>query len=231
MGMSYSHLLIPGRAAYAPRPGQIADFFAALIEIGAAPENPKLWAWADFESPTYAKRKGWKKFQTLRVGELTAVTYTATFKDVAGLREALHALQDLDEYNVSMFGSGPSKLSLFPAYTFVDGKRVPYDGPWHLEARCRLEPDIVSTSRNCSPAPLGNPCNPTQRTGSFRNPETGEAIRVPNAGRARFWIEFNLGKWLFPEIKDNNLDLLPASIVQAAQKAFAVRFAQGCDHG
>jgi hypothetical protein len=231
MGMSYSHMLIPNRAAYAPRPSQVADFFVALIEIGAAPENPKLWACADFESLTYAKKRGWAKYRTLRVGELTAITYTVEFEGVAGLREALHALQGLDEYNVLMFGSGPPKLSLFPVYTFVDVKRVPYDGPCHFEVRCCLEPEIVSTPGNSNCPPFGSPCGPTHRTGHFSNPGGGETIRVPKAGCARFWIEFNFGKWLFPEIKDNNLNLLPASVVEAAQKAFSVRLAQGCFYG
>ena len=61
-------------------------------------------------------------------------------------RKALHALQGLDDYEVSIFGSGPPKLLLFPLVAPVDGKFVPYDGPYELKARCCLYPEIVSTS-------------------------------------------------------------------------------------
>jgi len=236
MSLYYTHLMIPDHVGYAPRPGQVADFFAALIEIGAAPVNLKLQAQADFEPLTYARRKSWAaQFRTGTnplTGEAVAIPrYTAEFGDVAGLREALCALQGLDEYEVSIFGSGPPKLPLFPLDTFVDGKSIRHHGPYDLAAGCCLEPEIVSTSGYDAPVPFRSFCSPTDRTGHFTNHRTGEAIRVPNAGCARFWIEFRFGKWVFPQMKDNTLDLLPASVVEAAQKAFAVRFAQGCCWG
>src|SRR5262245_25761631 len=127
MSLYYTHMMIPDQVDYAPRPGQVADFFAALIEIGAAPVAPKLQAQADFEPLTYATRKSWAaQFRTGTnplTGEAIAIPrYTAEFGDVAKLREALRALQGLDEYEVSIFGSGPPKLSLFPLVTFVDGR-------------------------------------------------------------------------------------------------------------
>lgn len=221
MSLYYTHMMIPDQVDYAPRPRQVADFFAALIEIGAAPVNLKLQAQADFEPLTYARRKSWAaQFRTGThplTGEAIAIPrYTAEFADVAGLREALSALQGLDEYKVSIFGSRPPKLSLFPLDAFVDGRCIPHDGPYDLEADCCLEPQIVSTSGYNAPVPFRSFCSPTL---------------VQNAGCARFRIEFHFGKWMFPEIKDNNLDLLPASVVDAAQKAFAVRFAQGCRWG
>jgi hypothetical protein len=236
MSMYYTHLMIADRVDYAPRPGQVADFFAALIDIGAAPVNLKIEAQADFEPLTYAMRKSWtaefRRGTNPATGEAIAIPrYTAEFADVAALRQALRALQGLDEYEVAIFGSGPPKLSLLPVGTFADGGYIPHDGPYDLAARCCLEPDIVSTSGYDAPVPFRSFCDPTHRTGHFTNPRTGEAIRVPNAGCARFWIEFRFGKWLFPEMKDNSLDLLPASVVDAAQTAFAVRFAQGCCWG
>jgi hypothetical protein len=236
MSLYYSHTLIPDQVDYAPRPSQVADFFAALIEIGAAPVNPKLEARADFEPLTYAKGKSWAAdFRTgtmpSTVEAIAIPRYTAEFEDVAELRKALRALQGLDEYEVSIFGSGRPKLSLLPLVAVVDGRYIPHDGPYDLEARCCLEPEIVSTSGYDAPVPFGSPCSPTHRTGHFTNHRTGETIRVPNAGCARFCVELRFGKWLFPEMKDNNLDLLPASVVEAAQKAFAVRFAQGCYWG
>jgi hypothetical protein len=68
-------------------------------------------------------------------------------------------------------------------------------------------------------------------TGFFTNHKTGETIRVPNAGCARFWIGFALGNWLLPEMKSNSLDLLPMPVVDAAHKALSMRFTQGCYWG
>jgi hypothetical protein len=81
------------------------------------------------------------------------------------------------------------------------------------------------------PVPFRDPCDPAQTEGIFINHKTGETIFLPGAGCARFWIEFAFGKWLFPEMKGNDLDLLRPHVVDAAQKAFSVRFAQGCHWG
>jgi hypothetical protein len=68
---------------------------------------------------------------------------------------------------------------------------------------------------------------PEKRNGIFRNPKTGAAIEVQNAACARFWIEFQFGKWLFPKIGDS-LDLLRPSILAVASDIFRTSLAQGC---
>jgi hypothetical protein len=78
--------------------------------------------------------------------------------------------------------------------------------------------------------PHGKSCASTDRRGFFSNPRTLETIEVPEAGCARLWVEFALGKWLIPKVH-NSLDLLPLSIVQAAEQIFDVRFSQGCHWG
>jgi hypothetical protein len=44
MGMSYGHTLVPQQIDYQPAPSQVAKFFSALVELGAAPVNPQLQA-------------------------------------------------------------------------------------------------------------------------------------------------------------------------------------------
>ena len=64
----------------------------------------------------------------------------------------------------------------------------------------------------------------------FHNPTTLEAIEVPGAGCARFWIDFEFGNELFPEV-GANLDLLNPTIIDVAIEVFGTRFVQGCQWG
>jgi hypothetical protein len=232
MSMYYTHMLIPDQVDYAPCSSHVADFFAALINIGAAPVNAELEA-QYFKLP-YRKRKGWKaefrRGTNPLTGEPIALPrYIAKFQDEAELREALRVLRGVDQYEASIFGSWPPKLSPLPLGTHDGCRFVPYNGQSELSVCCCLHPEIASTSSPFDAYPTSYSL--TDRTGFFRNPRTGETIRVPNAGYARFWIEFRFGKWLFPEMKDNGLDLLSIPVVDAAYKAFSTRFNQGCSWG
>ena len=74
----------------------------------------------------------------------------------------------------------------------------------------------------CQEGPIDNP-----NTARFRL----EVIKVPGAGCARFWIEFALGKFLFPEIQGDNLELLNPAIAGEAEQIFGAEFVQGCHWG
>jgi hypothetical protein len=84
-----------------------------------------------------------------------------------------------------------------------------------------FDPPLVET-----PA-FGTPCRPEITRGFFSNLHRGTVVEVADGGSARFWIEFELGKFLFPLLEDN-LDLLEPAIVQAAQQVFGIEFVQGC---
>jgi hypothetical protein len=58
-----------------------------------------------------------------------------------------------------------------------------------------------------------------------------EVIAVQGAGCASFWIEFEPGKFLFPEFTANSLELLNPSIVAEAKSVFKSAFVQGCNWG
>ena len=63
--------------------------------------------------------------------------------------------------------------------------------------------------------------------GVFPNPWTGGVIEVADAGCARFWIEFEFGKFIYPKITDN-LEVMNPEIVSAGEDCFGTKFAQGC---
>jgi hypothetical protein len=66
--------------------------------------------------------------------------------------------------------------------------------------------------------------------GYFHNPHTMEIIKVPQAGCSRFWIQFELGKFLCPAV-NNSLELLNPAIVKEAKNVFGIEFVQGCYWG
>jgi hypothetical protein len=63
--------------------------------------------------------------------------------------------------------------------------------------------------------------------GIFPNPWTGEAIEVADAGCARFWIEFEFGKFIYPEVS-GSFDVMSPAIVQDIEQCFGTKFVQGC---
>jgi len=81
------------------------------------------------------------------------------------------------------------------------------------------------------PCKFGEPIEDLQAVGYFTNPFDGATIAVPEAGCARFWLEIQLGKWLFPRITDGRLDILDGALVSAANECFGVSFVQGCKAG
>lgn len=82
-----------------------------------------------------------------------------------------------------------------------------------------IPPDVTAFGQLC---PSKNPS-----VGFVRNPRAGAIMEVPKAGCARFWIAFEFGKFLTPQMRDT-LDLLAPCIVKSAQEYFGVSFVQGC---
>lgn len=101
--------------------------------------------------------------------------------------------------------------------------------------RCERRPEAVSTSawdveagsyRHDIPE-FGSACKNNVRNGIFSNPWTGDAIEVADAGCARFWIEFEFGRFIYPKMT-NGLEVLSPPIVLGAEQCFRAKFAQGC---
>jgi hypothetical protein len=246
--MYYSHTLIPDQADYIPHSYQVADFYSHLIDLGAAPRQAELILWTEKEPPrrtglrtSMRERKG---RNPVSGGAIRVVDYMTRLDSVSIVGPAL---ERLEEYKLEIRGIGP----LRPLFKFDDAlvhdelERIVEDRSYEFSIFCCLQPDIVSMSDDHVAAfsgegktpegetvvPFGEICSAANRTGFFSNPNTMELIRVPGAGCARFWIEFRFGKWLFPDIKDDSLDLLPANVVGAAQQIFGVRYLQGCHWG
>jgi hypothetical protein len=212
----YTHTMIPDRLDYAPDPTQVGAFLASLVAIGAAPLRSAITVFTlsgevrSFVNPFTGKTETRARRKAENVADLSGVPT---------------ALRGLDDYNVMVTGKGPPKL---PAFEFD------YKGEYDFLVHCCLRAEVVSTSDYHEEFRIkrkvelfGRPCSSENRLGIFHNPNTGEVIEVPNAGCARYWIEFEYGKMLFPPIEDN-LEIIEPSIVHAAEKEFGSKFVQGC---
>jgi hypothetical protein len=212
----YAHTLIPDRVDFAPAPQQVAAFLASLVSLGAAPLKPAITVSKPFGKARSIRNPFTGKTESFPVRKAEKVN------DLASLAGAL---KGLDDYNVTLAGKGPPAL---PAFAFD------FKGSYDFLVHCCLRAEVVSTSDWHDEVPInqeveffGQPCSPKDRLGIFHNHSTLDVIEVPQAGCARFWIEFEFGKMLFPPIQ-NSLDLIEPKIVEAAAREFDRKFAQGC---
>jgi hypothetical protein len=215
MSLQYRHLLIPECADFAPLPPQIVAFLDGLVRLDGAPLNPTI---------RVAKLSG--KFRT-GSDPLTGEKLSIPMRDFVLLSHIFdigEQLAGLDDYSVEISGQGPAKVPPFALYTTKDSETREFKETYSYEVRCCLRAGVVST---CANPVFGTPGLSEKRTGAFRHPNNGAIIEVPNAACARFWIEFQFGKWLTPKI-DRSLNLLAPSILANALECFGTGFAQGC---
>jgi hypothetical protein len=142
------------------------------------------------------------------------------------LVEIAQALETLEDYEVNVSGNGRPAISLFP---------IDFTGTYHVGVTCFVSSSLRSTSnlhpesgKNQEAAAYREPCPSGADVGLFSDPHSLEEIKVSGAGCARFWIEFELGKFLFPAITNGNLEILDPTIVAEARRAFGIGFVQGC---
>ena len=212
----YTHTLIPHRVDFVPDPKQVGTFLSSLVSMGAAPSKPAISVWKlsgevrSFRNPFSGNT------------DLCPMRKAEKLKDLPALPGALNGL---DDYNVTVAAKGPPKL---PAFVFD------FKGAYDFLVHCCLRAEVVSTSDWHDEIPVkrkveffGRPCSPKDRLGMFHNPKTLAVIEVPKAGCARFWVEFEYGKMLFPPIEDC-LDLIEPKIVKVAERDFGLEFVQGC---
>jgi hypothetical protein len=218
MGLQYSHLLIPDTAEFIPKPAQVTAFLESLVSLGSAPLEA-----------------------TIRVGKRTSEFHTGTnpltgtpisvpkreFRRMERISEVSHEVLELDDYIILMEGKGPPRIAPFTLYTVEDSVERRFSEEYWYGISCNLREEVVST---CETPPFETPCKSQTRLGIFRDPRSGATIQVANSSCARFWLEFQFGKWLFPRA-NGNLNLLEPSILKAATDAFGRRFVQGCFWG
>lgn len=216
----YAHTLIARSNAATPTAAQVQAFVSSVIQLGVIPGTPEtvirvVTGHSEVPNPFTGGllRVPTKKSRSIKPSELSS---------------ALHSVAD---YEVATSGEGVPRLAPLP---------LPAESPksYFVGVTVVVSSESRSTSDtyNGFDAPLvktplfGEPCDSECNTGYFSNLHTGSVIEVPEAGAARFWIEFELGKFLFPQITDY-LKMLSPPIVNEAERIFGIEFVQGCHWG
>ncbi len=214
----YQHLLIAEVDQFVPTSQMVSSFLSDLIDGGFLPTPVELV----LRVPTGEVRRFTNPF----TGEIDLVPRKAHHKldRVSDIAVQAGRLRD---YEAVASGFGTPLLAALPVST---------DDPYFLGVTCRASSSLRSTSHFVPQDPgqgqlaFAAPVEDSIDFGVFTNPHDGSNIEVPNAGSARFWIEIELGKFMFPEIHDS-LELLHPKIVSMAERNFGVRFSQGCKYG
>jgi hypothetical protein len=225
----YIHTLIAADAEFTPQPQQVAEFFEALnTAFSFRVISNTQW------QPGFRVMKPGTRTRTAK-NVFTGETRTIPVPDhfvIEKTSEIPPLIENLKEYRVAASGEWPSNAA---PLQLLKADKTPFEENLICDVSCNIRPAPVSTSawdvesgpnfRNVPP--FGSPWNDESTIGVFPNPWTGAAIEVPNAGSARFWIEFEFGKFIYPRV-DKSFDVLSPPLVQKAEEYFATRFVQGC---
>ena len=214
MSEQYVHLLIPNRMNFVPRPSQVTAFIACLIEVGSAPLNPTF---------RIGKLSGKLRFGTDSVTGQRISIPRRDFTQFQSASELTKHLSGLEDYDLVISGQGPASIPPFAVFTIAGGRQTEYIGTYAYDVHCHARKEPVSM---CDDPPFGSPFS-FEGEGVFCHPTSEATIRIPNAACARFWVEFEFGKWLFPMV-GTSLAVIRPSILDHAVGCFGVRFAQGC---
>jgi hypothetical protein len=220
MSLNYTHTLIPASAEFSPPRERVQTFLAAMVARGVVGGEPAFV----LRAPSGRTREVRNPFSgAIEVYPISDHT------ELADLTRVAAAIEKLKDYRVEVLGVGRPRNPPVP---------LEFDGPYHIGVGCIVSSELCSmsdlhkesggTQKACF---FGRPCGEFLKTGYFSNPSTLEIVEVPGAGCARFWVEFSLGKLLFPRFDSGGLECLDPAIVREAERLFGVRFLQGCHWG
>jgi len=225
----YIHTLISADSEFTPEASQVASFLAELVSqfkfnvISGQRFLPGLVV----AKPSGRLRWGTNRFS----GQKISVPEWDRF-NLDGFEGIPALIEGSNHYTVALSGQWVGRDS--PVVLLkTDG--VPYEENCICVGCCKLRPEAVSTSAwdveagpNTRDVPeFGSQCSEGDSNGIFPNPWTGQVIEVADAGCARFWIELEFGRFIYPKITDR-LDVMSPAIVLGAQRCFGTKFAQGC---
>ncbi|HEV2455456.1 MAG TPA: hypothetical protein VGY98_14425 [Verrucomicrobiae bacterium] len=242
MSLYYTHLLIPLSPEYRPEPDSVAAFGQGIIKNGNV-ASPFTISFAPVKKAGPSARKA----RNVVTGETISIPLpsrrTEKSQTLASPSQIIEHGAGRQEYDVAISAEGVPAAPPFPVGLVEDGKWAPMVGGYFLEIRCRIRNNIVRLYSLDNEDDLQRPpdfakfeprfdedCSLEEREGIFVHPESG-AVRIQNAGCGTFWIEFRLGKLIFPRLNSGGVNLLDDSVVCLAQRAFNCEFVQACDWG
>jgi hypothetical protein len=224
MSEYYKHLLIARRKDFVPSAKQVQEFLGRMDSLGVVPGKSKV----SVSVPSERTRTGVNPFTGEKV-----VFKARDFLEPGSCEGLAGTIADRIDYEARLNGedrpTSPPRLPPVP---------LDFDEPYCVSVCCYAKPELRSTSyvlEGSEPGLdipyYGEPCNPDSTMGYFRHPTNGPLIQVPDGGCARFWIEIELGKNLFPRYEKDDLNILHPQIVEEAKRVFGTDFVQGYQWG
>jgi hypothetical protein len=223
----YAHLLISADPEFIPDPVHVAAFFDLVQrDFGFRyVKSPKEWM-----PGILAQNSEERVMKSLDpyTGEERLLTVPKWFEleQTAGI---LPFITGKAKYGVRVSGKWlPTDVPL--EVVLCDGTPFEQDLICFVSCAQRAKPvctgDWWGEKRNgACEFGFDDPDSPLQSTGIFTHPCTGKRLEAPDAGSAKYWIEFEFGKWLVPKMADS-FDVLQPAFVDAVQKCFGARFVQ-----
>jgi len=217
----YSQLLIAKPKDFVPSASQIEDFLSAMQRERVVPGKPAI----AFRTLT-GKTREYPIIDPLT--EKNLIVELSDHRELKALSEIPEAAKGFYDYDVEIAGIGRPKLPPLP---------IDFEDKYFVTITCFVFSQYRSTSdwhdyeKVKDVTPYRKLCLESPPQGIFTNPYNMETIRVPEAGYARFWLQFELGKFLVPEIYDNDLNILNPRILAIAEQIFNISFVQGCYWG
>jgi len=221
----YSHLLIPLDHDYCPSVEPLAEFLGQVVTLGVVGDAPTIEARTIKRVPVQTR-----ELRNQVTGETLVVQMPTRWPDrrsvISSIAELADAVAGAKEFDVDVSDTVLPKV----APLVID-----FSEPYHLLIGHRIRSQLVSMSdlhdeveTDKNAVFFGRDCGEADSLGLYTHPESLELIELPDAGCARFWIEFELGKFLYPRIDDKNLRILNPQLVGLAERCFQTDFAQGC---
>lgn len=218
--MQYSQTLISRDKESVPVAASVREFLVAIVKLGVVPGELSI---------VLRKPNGKTREYPSPIPGRTMIIELKDREQVGSLADIEPATAGLLDYEVEISGEGQPACPPIP---------IDFTEPYCIGVTVFVSSTLRSTSNfheecgaNREVPFFGERCEDPASMGVFNHPESLELIEIPEAGAARFWIQFELGKFLFPEIKAGNLALLNPDVVKLAESIFGIRFVQGCFWG
>jgi hypothetical protein len=242
MSLYYTHLLIPRSPEYRPEPDAVAAFGREIINNGNV-ASPFTISFSRVSKEPPRERK----MRNPTTGETIIIRGPSRRRDqpqaLSTSSQIIDHAAGQREYDTAISGEGIPAAPPFVVGYVENDTWKPMASAYHLEICCRVRSNIVRLYSleseddlhqppdftNYKPR-FGEDCSIDEREGIFVHPESG-AIRIQHAGCGTFWIEFKFGKFIFPRLRDNGVNVLDDSVVTLARNAFNCDFVQACDWG
>lgn len=242
MSEYYTHLLIPVSPEFRPEPGAVTEFVQGLISNGNVATPFGLSFSRVIKEPGRVRT-----IRNVRTGQTINIPLPSRRVEqpqvLSSASQIVEQAASQQEYDVVVSCDAvPAVPPLAVGYVENDTWKPIVEG-YNLEIRCRVRGSIVRLYHLESEKDLVEPpdftkirprfaedCSAEEREGIFVHPETG-AFRIANAGCGTFWVEFKHGKFVFPRLRNESINVLDDSILALARKAFDTDFVQACDWG